>query len=155
MTRDDENALLILGGLYLLSKYAIDVVPFMEKKGADLYEMTHPDEKDHKNDLPGQRMSKQLIVSLARSVGFPDPNLAAAVAMAESGGYTNAKGDFIDGAMRSIGLWQINTHAHPEYSIEDMANPHLNAKAALHIASTPRGWNHWSAYTHGTYKKFL
>src|SRR5437870_12143486 len=60
---------------------------------------------------PLQSFSLEELVALARSVGFPDPELAAAVAMAESSGQSWVSGD--NGA--SLGLWQIHTTTHPEF----------------------------------------
>jgi Lysozyme like domain len=61
--------------------------------------------------------------ALAVSVGFPDPALAAAVAMAESGGDPCANGDphnssscSNDYSSTSFGLWQIHVTAHPQYN---------------------------------------
>ena len=72
---------------------------------------------------------------LAASVGFPDPALAAAVAMAESGGNSQAHGDLQYGGDGSIGLWQIFTVAHPQYTSAQLYDPVFNAKAALRAAA--------------------
>lgn len=89
---------------------------------------------------------------LAASVGFPNPALAAAVAMAESGGNPNAYGDAEYGG--SIGLWQINLPAHPNYSESDLYNPTFNAKAAYAISSQGTNWQPWTTYRTGAYKKY-
>ena len=70
---------------------------------------------------------------LAASVGFPDPDLAAAIAKAESGGNPNAIGDLTLG--RSVGLWQINLAAHPNYDEASLLDPTTNAQAAFSISA--------------------
>ena len=90
---------------------------------------------------------------LARSVGFPDPELAAAVAMAESGGNALATGDLMLGV--SVGLWQINLRAHPEYSSSSLLDPTTNARAALAISKGGTDWNPWTTFRTGAYKRFL
>lgn len=129
----------------------------LQKGGARAYEATHPDEKNHANDLPGRRLTKDQIVDLARDVGFPDPNLAAAVAMAESFGYVNALADVTADGDASHGLWQINTKHHPEYRGRraELENPRANALAALKLSRTKLGWRHWSTYKTGKYRRFL
>ncbi len=153
MTDDDFTDLIVLLGLWAVSKYSFDVVPALHDAGKKIYEQTHPEEIDHANDLPLSkgRLSKKALINLATSVGFKDPKLAAAIAMAESAGIVNAIGD--NGS--SFGLWQIHLPAHPEYTREEMTNPLLNARAALKISRSPRGWKHWSTYNSGAYKRHL
>ena len=109
---------------------------------------------------------------LAANAGFPDPALAAAVAMAESCGNTCAQGDpniggtpcNVDdpahscagpnGTSRSFGPWQVFTVAHPEYDHALLLNPVYNAQAALAISKTAKGWGHWSTYNDGSYLPF-
>lgn len=88
---------------------------------------------------------------LAAKVGFPDPDLAAAVALAESGGNALAVGDF----GRSFGLWQIHTPAHPEYSGQSLFDPDYNAHAALAISKQGADWSPWTTFRNGAYKRFL
>jgi len=90
------------------------------------------------------------LVALARSVGFPDPELAAAVAMAESGGNPLAIGD--NGT--SFGLWQIHTPVHPEYTAGAMLDPQSNALAAFAISSHGTNWKPWTTFNNGAYKQF-
>jgi hypothetical protein len=94
-------------------------------------------------------MNLQQLQQLAASVGFPDPALAAAVAMAESGGDPNAYGDAQYGG--SIGLWQINVPAHPEYDEQSLYDPTYNAHAAYSISSGGTNWNPWTTYRNGAY----
>lgn len=101
---------------------------------------------------PQQRMTLDDLQSLATSVGFPDPDLAAAIAMAESGGDPRIVGDLQSGG--SVGLWQINVPAHPELDASRLKEPAYNAKAALAISKNGTNWNAWTVYRNGAYKKF-
>jgi hypothetical protein len=92
--------------------------------------------------------------ALAASVGFPDPALAAAVAMAESGGNTNAYGDAQYGG--SLGLWQINLPSHPAYQSNPSAlyDPTTNAKAAFATSSRGTNFQPWTTFRDGAYKRW-
>jgi len=102
-------------------------------------------------------LSMSELESLAADAGFPDPHLAAAVAMAESGGNPEAVG--VGPKERSIGLWQINILVHKPPMVSDEAGlkvPKLNAYAARAIyAKAGNTWKPWGAYTNGSYKKYL
>jgi len=100
--------------------------------------------------------------ALALSVGFPDPALAAAVAMAESSGYPHAQGDprgpFLpvpNGVSHSFGLWQVNLPAHPEFNAQDLLDATYNARAALLISQGGKVWTPWTTFRDGTYKQFM
>jgi Lysozyme like domain len=88
---------------------------------------------------------------LAEAVGFVDPNLAAAVAMAESGGNELAVGD----AGQSFGLWQIHHPSHKEFEPSLLLTPWYCAHAALAISKSGSNWQPWTTYRTGAYKKFL
>jgi hypothetical protein len=117
--------------------------------------------------------------ALATSVGFPDPALAAAVAMAESGGDTTITDDtrgWTDDQIRakfnlspttrvaqeySVGLWQINAwcrQADGTYAMcRDpiaLVDPAYNARAAYAISSGGRVWRPWTTYNTGAYRQF-
>jgi hypothetical protein len=97
--------------------------------------------------------------ALASSVGFPDANLAAAVAMAESKGNPSATAIVTDpapgdGPERSFGLWQINTLAHPSYNESLLLDPTYNAQAAFAISSGGQNWKPWSTFTKGYYRQY-
>lgn len=95
------------------------------------------------------------LTSLAASVGFPDPALAAAVAMAESGGNPAAIGDTQPGVLGpSIGLWQIDMYFHKQWSQEELEDPTTNAQAAYQISSRGTNWQPWSTYNSGAYKRW-
>jgi hypothetical protein len=165
--KETEKAVLVLLAVAVFSKLgealsaAANVmregVTEIEKGGASLYELVHPDENDHANDLPpnpkpgkGVRLPPSEILAIAQLVGFPDPKLAAAIAMAESSGWTGNTN--ITPREYSVGLWQINTKAHP-YTPDQMREPMQNAQAALAIYKRD-GWKPWGAYTSGRYKQF-
>lgn len=106
----------------------------------------------------GQRFTKPELMALAARAGFPDPNLAAAVAMGESNGNPDAINPGKPGQKHpeySIGLWQINTLAHPQYDPRRLHDPEYNARCAFEVFTKAHGFTPWGAYTDGSYKKFL
>jgi hypothetical protein len=148
---EDQQALLWLAGLWLLSKYTFEIAPAMQRGGASLYDWIH-DDAGHKQHLPGRQLTRAAVLQLATQAGFPDPKLASAIAFAESGGVPGA----ITSSSRelSIGLWQINTRAHPQYPVEWLKDPLNNARAAYAISRGGSNWKPWSAFTSGAYHKF-
>ena len=150
MNKEDERALWVLAGVAILSRYSWQIVPALENAGARVYDYLHND-AGHVKDLPGKQLTRAAVLQIATQAGFPDPKLAAAIALAESGG--------VPGAMLrssreiSVGLWQINTLVHP-YSVDDMKDPLKNAAAAFKISKGGTDWRAWSAYTNGKYKAF-
>lgn len=101
--------------------------------------------------------------ALAASVGFPDPSLAAAVAMAESGGNPCAQGDpnigvhsciAPNGTSTSFGLWQVNTTYNPQFDAKSLLNPQYNAQAALAISNGGKVWTPWTTYRIGAYRQW-
>jgi hypothetical protein len=95
-------------------------------------------------------LSLAQLQALAGQAGFPDANLAAAVAMAESGGNPGAIGD--NG--NSIGLWQINLPSHPQYAQANLLDPNYNAAAAFTISSGGSNWKPWTTYNTGAYQRY-
>lgn len=75
--------------------------------------------------------------------------MAAAIAMAESGGNSNALNHNTNGSI-DRGLWQINS-SHGQQSTTD---PLANARAAVAISGDGSNWHPWSTYTNGAYKRF-
>jgi Lysozyme like domain len=94
------------------------------------------------------------LTALAATVGFPNPPLAAAIAMAESGGNPGAIGDLNISPGGSVGLWQINLAAHPSYTADQLTDPTANAQAAFAISSAGTNWRPWTTYMTGAYKKY-
>lgn len=77
-------------------------------------------------------------------------DVAAAIAMAESGGDPNATNVNTNGST-DRGYWQINS-VHGSQSTFD---PIANVKAAINISNNGANWSPWTTYTSGAYKKFL
>jgi Lysozyme like domain len=100
---------------------------------------------------PGNPMTLAELRALAASVGFPDPGLAAAVAMAESGGNAYAVGD----GGSSFGLWQIHSPSHPEFDASRLLDPNYNAHAALLISKSGGDWSPWTTYRTGAYQQYM
>jgi hypothetical protein len=113
--------------------------------------MTASSEDDTKRKRP-PRLSKEVILQIATRAGFPDPRVATAIALAESGGNPAARLNTT--REDSVGLWQINTRKHP-YTPEEMVDPIKNAAAAFQISNKGTNWRPWSTYKTGSYRKFL
>jgi hypothetical protein len=96
------------------------------------------------------------IAQYAANAGFSGPALqtAVAIALAESGGNPNAVGDLNLGT--SVGLWQINLRAHPEFANVNLRDPQTNANAAFAIyTAAGSSFSPWSTYKSGAYQAFL
>ena len=83
--------------------------------------------------------------------------IMSAIGMAESSGRSDAYNPGVGHGGRptkekSVGLWQVNTLAHPQYDKEKLKDPDYNAKAALDIFKK-QGLKAWGAYTDGRYKR--
>lgn len=82
--------------------------------------------------------------------------LMAAIALAESGGRTDAVNRTDNnGTQTSWGLWQISngTHSSPAPSGEDPFDPTVNAKLAVEKFHS-QGLGAWGTYTSGAYKRY-
>lgn len=77
-------------------------------------------------------------------------DIAAAVALAESGGNASASNTNSNGSI-DRGLWQINS-VHGKLSTFDVVG---NVKAAISISNNGKNWSPWVTYVSGAYKKFL
>jgi hypothetical protein len=77
-------------------------------------------------------------------------NIAAAVAMAESGGNPRASNRNRNGTI-DRGLWQINS----VHGAKSTFDPVANARAAVSISGNGRNWRPWVAFTNGRYRRFL
>lgn len=100
----------------------------------------------------GGRLTLAQLRALAVLAGFSDPDVAAAVAMAESRG--NPAAQNVTSREASYGLWQINVRAHPQYDAARLLDPTYNAQAAFAIRQAS-GWAPWSTYTHGDYLQYM
>jgi hypothetical protein len=76
--------------------------------------------------------------------------IAAAIALAESGGVVKATNHNSNGST-DRGLWQINSIHGSQSTFDPMAN----ARAAVAISSNGSNWNPWVTYKTGAYRKFL
>jgi Lysozyme like domain len=82
----------------------------------------------------------------------PDLSIAVAIALAESAGNASAVGD--NG--NSIGLWQINLPAHPEFSGDDLTDPQTNANDAFQIYQVAgNSFSPWTTFRDGRYLNFF
>jgi Lysozyme like domain len=108
---------------------------------------------------PGQ------IYGLAMNAGFSasDAAVATAIALAESGGRTDAEGDLAlqNGTWGpSVGLWQIrsvkaDTGTGKPRDYTRLKDPAFNAAAAYAISNGGKNFKPWSTYTSGKYKDKL
>jgi hypothetical protein len=91
---------------------------------------------------------------LAESVGFRDDaiHIAAAVAMAESGGDTQAIGKVNHD---DRGLWQINVHFHPEFDPSLLFDPIFNARAAFRVSKGGTDFTPWVTFNKGLHQRYM
>jgi hypothetical protein len=78
----------------------------------------------------------------------------AAIALAESGGYTQAHHKNANGTV-DRGLWQINSSNYRLYKGHNIFDPNVNAHAAKRLAEGGKGLGNWTTYTSGAYTKYL
>lgn len=110
-------------------------------------------------------LSAEQIAGYASSAGLSGEPLAisVAIALAESGGRTDAVGDrslttVVWGP--SVGLWQIrsfNAQRGTGKTRDETANldPAHNARAMVELSENGTNWRPWSVYTSGRYRAFL
>lgn len=99
------------------------------------------------------RLTPAQIADVAYGAGFRGKALtnAVAVALAESGGNPRAVGHNSDKyRSRDRGLWQINSHWHPEVSDAAAFSPSSCAAAAYRISSHGKDWSPWSTWKNGS-----
>jgi tape measure domain-containing protein len=112
----------------------------------------------------GQLNAGQL-KALALAAGFNDRDapIMAAIAMAESGGRSNAHNNNAATGDNSYGLWQVNMLGRmgPERrrsfgigSNEALFDPAVNASAARKVFES-QGFGAWSVFKSGAYRQFL
>jgi hypothetical protein len=92
---------------------------------------------------------------LTRDVGFKRPRLAAAIAMAESSGNTQAVGKNRKPRSVDRGLFQINSRWHFEVSDRCAFDARCNAEAALRISRGGRDWRQWTTWHNEAYLAFM
>lgn len=111
------------------------------------------------------KLSINQIARLALDAGWSgeDAAIATAIAMGESGGSTDARGDTTIQTSKwgpSIGLWQIRSLKADKGSgkqRDEIANlsPAINARHAYQISNGGDNWGPWSVYTSGAYRTHL
>jgi tape measure domain-containing protein len=112
----------------------------------------------------GQLNAGQL-KALALAAGFNDrdASIMAAIAMAESGGRSNAHNNNAATGDNSYGLWQVNMlgrmgpqrrQAFGIGSNEALFDPAVNASAARKVFES-QGFGAWSVFKSGAYRQFL
>jgi len=115
--------------------------------------------------VPGGALGPEQLVDLALQSGF-SPELApimAAIAMAESGGRTNAHNPNRSTGDNSYGLWQINMidnlgqERRRQFGLkrdEDLWDPATNVRAAKQVHAS-QGLGAWTVYKTGAYRQYL
>lgn len=107
------------------------------------------------------KLTQAQVAEVARQAGMSDPVTMSAIAMAESGGRTNAHNPIPPD--NSYGLWQINMigsmgpSRRRQYGISSnsqLFDAATNARAAKMILDS-QGLKAWTTYTSGAYKKFM
>ena len=103
------------------------------------------------------KLAQSDIRTMAIQVGFSESaaDVISSIAMAESGGDTEAVGDRHLGV--SCGLTQVNLRWHPEWNKlgVDICDPATNLRAAYQISNNGTDFKPWSTYSSGAYKKFM
>lgn len=101
-------------------------------------------------------LNSSQIAQLAYKAGFRGEalNIAVAVALAESGGNTNAYNPELAAGTPpgsgSRGLWQIYGVAHPRYNNDSAFDPKVNAQAAFEVfREAGNRFSPWSTYNAG------
>jgi len=111
------------------------------------------------------------LMALARKHGVPEDalDIAAAIAMAESGGGEARGHATLDPKARkdsngrwSIGLWQINSLNGPppgegrsDVTNDELATAAVNARMMVEISSQGTNWKPWGAFKNGSFRRFL
>jgi hypothetical protein len=110
-------------------------------------------------------LSAAQVNDILRRAGFSGKQLdiAAAIARAESGWRTDAKGDVDlqgNGWGPSLGLFQIRCRIDEigtgkPRDCNRLTDPEFNARAALAISGKGTNWNPWTVYKTGAYREYL
>jgi len=121
-----------------------------------------PSSSTSSSPISSRKVSQPEMKQLLLDQGMDDYNatIGAAVGMGESSGNSgalNSKGE------HSLGLWQHNRDTGEDrrslYGISDwseLSDPVTNARATYRLWKRAGGtWRDWSAFTNGSYKKFL
>jgi hypothetical protein len=108
------------------------------------------------------KLSYDAVLLLAQNAGFSGDaaGVAAAIAMAESGGNPSAYNPETQAGAPankgSYGLWQIYLEVHPEFENLNLYDPQVNANAAFEVyTGAGNSFEPWSTYKNNAYKVFL
>lgn len=93
------------------------------------------------------------VAAVAANAGIPGDQWVTCVAIAGAESGFDKDSELWTSQEDSVGLWQINTYAHPQYPKSSLHDPQYNADAMIQIF-TRRGytWLDWTTYTRGTYR---
>jgi hypothetical protein len=81
--------------------------------------------------------------------------VAAAVAEAESGGFSGATSSNPDGGT-NVGLWQLDTKGKGAgKTVAQLKDPATNAKMAVQGSNNGKDWSAWETFGNGAYRAFL
>lgn len=107
------------------------------------------------------RYSIGQLQTILRQAGWPEDLIVtmAAIGMAESSGNSDAiNPGYGPGGRRtreySVGLWQINTLVHKNYTVAQLKDPITNAREALRIYRM-QGLRAWGAYIDKRYQRYM
>lgn len=102
------------------------------------------------------KLSDLQIALVANRAGFTGSDLpiAVAVALAESGGDTNAINHANSNGTQDFGLFQINSIHHDLLSTGQWSNPADNARMAFSVWHG-QNWQGWSTYNNGKYLLYM
>lgn len=154
----------LLGGAALTGAVGLGLSGLLSSAGtAQASDMISGGQVGNSDTGGGERLSVSEMVKLAKEAGFNDQEAAimGAIGAAESSGNTKAYNP--QGRDNSYGLWQINMlgqmgeERRRQFGIENneqLWNPQINAKAAREIFEQ-QGFDAWTVYQTGAYKKFL
>lgn len=111
-------------------------------------------------------MDKGEIYGLARAVGLSESKakVAAAIAMAESGGNPKSHNTDSSTGDNSYGLWQINMLGtlgparRAQFGLksnDDLFDPEVNARVMSEMSKQGQDFSPWSTYKRGNYKAYM
>lgn len=104
------------------------------------------------------KLSDAQIATLMRNAGFPAAEIptGVAVALAESGGNSDAVGPVNSNGTRDWGLFQINDVHKNRPGFANRMDPQTNTNLAFAIWKDAGGkWTPWSTFNSGRYRTFL
>jgi hypothetical protein len=101
-------------------------------------------------------LSADDIAQLVIPRGFVDAGVAVAIALAESGGRTDAVHNNA-GPPPSMdrGLWQINSRFHPDVTDAQAFDPAASTDAAHRISAGGTNWTPWTVFKNNVYLNFV